>query len=387
MGQVKKEWRLSVDFKTIFSILKNRLSDGDDVPSFFRELLAMITSVSEADWGTKKDPSSRVKDDTLRSYSKRGLTKAFAKSIVYRLTPERLTSMIQKRPPALRQALAEDFQPYNVSANKDNVGKIVADLLVEIIRTAAGIVPADELIVIKQQETAVELKHKYGELLRNEAGDCCPFPGCGRALFITNGDKAIPSYEVCIIDKGKGDSITNLIALCPNCYAVYSVDTDKAKTRELNAVKKILLGHKESARLLDNLPLEKGIIAVISRIRKLDEKDLEDATLDPKEIKQKLIRSESYALYKTANDYVSTYYVRLREIMVNLDKRGEIDYDEIQDQMKALYRRLKKTKKSREEIFNEIVEKIHRVTLQEALYCQIVVSYFIQSCEVFDAIA
>ena len=73
--------------------------------------------------------------------------------------------------------------------------------------------------------------------------------------------------------------------------------------------------------------------------------------------------------------------------MVNLDKRGEIDYDEIQDQMKALYRRLKKTKKSREEIFNEIVEKIHRVTLQEALYCQIVVSYFIQSCEVFDAIA
>lgn len=376
-----------MDFKTIFSILKNRLSDGDDVPSFFRELLAMITSVSEADWGTKKDPSSRVKDDTLRSYSKRGLTKAFAKSIVYRLTPERLTSMIQKRPPALRQALAEDFQPYNDSANKDNVGKIVADLLVEIIRTAAGIVPADELIVIKQQETAVELKHKYGELLRNEAGDCCPFPGCGRALFITNGDKAIPSYEVCIIDKGKGDSITNLIALCPNCYAVYSVDTDKAKTRELNAVKKILLGHKESARLLDNLPLEKGIIAVISRIRKLDEKDLEDATLDPKEIKQKLIHSESYALYKTVNDYVSTYYVRLREIMVNLDKRGEIDYDEIQDQMKALYRRLKKTKKSREEIFNEIVEKIHRVTLQEALYCQIVVSYFIQSCEVFDAIA
>ena len=84
------------------------------------------------------------------------------------------------------------------------------------------------------------------------------------------------------------------------------MDTDKAKTRELNAVKKILLGHKESARLLDNLPLEKGIIAVISRIRKLDEKDLEDATLDPKEIKQKLIRSESYALYKTVNDYVST---------------------------------------------------------------------------------
>ena len=376
-----------MDFKTLFSILKNRLSDGDDVPTFFRELMAMITSVSEAEWGTKKDPSSRVKDDTLRSYSKRGLTKSFARSIVYRLTPERLTSMIQKKPPVLRQALIEDLRPYDASVDKDNVGRIVADLLAGIVRTAAGIVPADELMEIKQQENAVARKHKYGELLRNEADDHCPFPGCGRALFITNGDKAVPSYEICMIDEAKGDGITNLIALCPNCYAVYSVDTDKAKTRELSAVKKILLGHKESARLLDNLPLEKGIVAVISKIRRLDEKDLENATLDPKEIKQKLMRTESYALYKTVNDYVSTYFVRLREIMINLDKRGDVDYDEIQDQMKALYRRLKKTKKSQEEIFNEIVEKIHRVTLQEALYCQIVVSYFIQSCEVFDAIA
>lgn len=81
-----------------------------------------------------------------------------------------------------------------------------------------------------------------------------------------------------------------------------------------------------------------------------------------------------------------TYFVRIREIMMNLDKRGDIDYDEVQDQMHAIYKRLKKAKKSNVEIFNEIVGKIHRVTLQEDTYCQIVVSYFIQSCEVFDAI-
>lgn len=31
------------------------------------------------------------------------------------------------------------------------------------------------------------------------------------------------------------------------------------------------------------------------------------------------------------------------------------------------------------EIFNEIAGKIHRVTLQDDLYCQIVISYFVQS--------
>ncbi len=79
-------------------------------------------------------------------------------------------------------------------------------------------------------------------------------------------------------------------------------------------------------------------------------------------------------------------YTDLKEIMINLDKSGEIDYDEIQDQIHALYKKLKKANKPHLEIFNEIADKIHRVTLQDAIFCQIVVSYFVQSCEVFDAI-
>ena len=54
--------------------------------------------------------------------------------------------------------------------------------------------------------------------------------------------------------------------------------------------------------------------------------------------------------------------------------------------MHAIYKRLKKAKKTNMEIFNEIVDKIHRVSLQENTYCQIVVAYFVQSCEVFDAV-
>lgn len=73
--------------------------------------------------------------------------------------------------------------------------------------------------------------------------------------------------------------------------------------------------------------------------------------------------------------------------MTNADKRGEIDYDEVQDQIHAMYKKLKKAKKSKVDIFNEIVQKIHKVSLMDEILCQIVVSYFVQSCEVFDAIA
>lgn len=58
----------------------------------------------------------------------------------------------------------------------------------------------------------------------------------------------------------------------------------------------------------------------------------------------------------------------------------------MQDQIHAMYKKLKKAKKSKVDIFNEITQKIHKVSLMDEILCQIVVSYFVQSCEVFDAI-
>ncbi len=88
-----------MEFKTFFSMMKNRISDGADVPYFFKDLVDMITDVREDEWGTPKDPSTKLsKESTLRSYAKRGLTKKFAESIVYRLTPENFVESLKTRP-------------------------------------------------------------------------------------------------------------------------------------------------------------------------------------------------------------------------------------------------------------------------------------------------
>lgn len=54
----------------------------------FREIMAMITTITEEEWGSSKDPSVKTKDETLRNYAKRGLSKKLAQTIAYRLTPE-----------------------------------------------------------------------------------------------------------------------------------------------------------------------------------------------------------------------------------------------------------------------------------------------------------
>lgn len=377
-----------MEFNQLFSILKKHLSDGCDVPEFFRELIAMITTVAEREWGTPKDPSTkRIKDETIRTYAKRhALTKKFAQSIVYRLTPENLMKNINKRGKTARQLLADDLRGYDAEISADNVANRVAEWMVQIVQASAGLISQDEQAKQQQQQFAADLKLKFGDYLLNEGDDHCPFPGCGKALTITNDGKAVSSYEISLIDKAKPSTIENLIALCPKCYATYLIDDSKNIAKELQGIKTILETRKYGARLLDDLPLEKGVIGVIRKVKDLKEKDLMDASLDPKDIKQKLSPADNYALYMTVNNFVTTYFIRITEIFVNLDKRGEIDYDEIQDQMRAIYKKLKKSKKTNVEIFNQIAEKIHRVSLQDDIYCQIIVSFFIQKCEVFDAV-
>lgn len=375
-----------MEFKVFFSTLKNRISDGYDVPEFFRDLFAMITDVPESEWGTPQDPATKkTKDDSLRSYAKRTIPKKFAQKIVYRLSTENYIESLNSRPIDTRKLLAQDFMTYDAEISENNVAEKTSMWFVEIIRNAAGLAPKDEMNQEKQQLAATELKRKYGAYLLNETGHYCPFPGCGRTLTKSSNGKTCDAYEVTVIDKKKAPEIQNLLALCTQCHATYFLDDRPKSCKDLLEVKRLLVTHASAVSMLDNLPLEVGFVGVIKKIGKLKERDLVELSLDPKEIKQKVKPSDDFALYSQVNMFVSMYFLKIREIMINLDKRGEIDYDEIQDQIRAIYKKLMKAQKSKTKIYNEIVAKVQKVSLQENIYCQIIVSYFIQSCEVFDA--
>ena len=126
-----------MEFKALFPILKKYLADDADAPAFFRELMAMITTVTEEEWGIGKDPSTKAKDETLRTYAKRKLSQKLAKTIVYRLTPEILIERINEKSDTARNLLAADLHGYDASPNAENVANRIAEWMVEIIRTSA----------------------------------------------------------------------------------------------------------------------------------------------------------------------------------------------------------------------------------------------------------
>ena len=98
------------------------------MPAFFRDLVAMITDVTEEARDTPKDPSSKLtKENTLRTYAKRGLSAKFAKSIVYNLSPEMFIESLESRPAAVLKLLAEDYKGYDTTATADNIAGKLAD--------------------------------------------------------------------------------------------------------------------------------------------------------------------------------------------------------------------------------------------------------------------
>ena len=101
---------------------------------------------------------------------------------------------------------------------------------------------------------------------------------------------------------------------------------------------------------------------------------------------QKIDRKQNWILYNTVINYVNSYYSTINQIMMQEDKCGNIDFEELQHQMHSLYKRLNKQNISKEEIFNEIAKKLSKVSLMDQIYCEIVVAYFIQLCEVYDEI-
>lgn len=295
-----------MEFKIFFATLKNRISNGYDVPEFFREIFAMITEVPEEEWGTTKDPiTKKVKDDTLRSYAKRTITKKFAQTIVYRLSRDNFIDSINSHSVDTRELIANDFISYDSTLTAENVAEKTADWFIEIIQSAAGLAPKTELEQQKQQQLSADLKMKYGQYLLNEVGRHCPFPGCDRSLTKSANGKTIDSYDICLIDKRKAPEISNLLALCQRCYATYFLDDSIAALKSVKAVKKLLEAHNKNVSLLEDLSLEKNIIGVINNIKNLKAKDLVDVSLEPKEIKQKLNESEDIILYNQVDSQLN----------------------------------------------------------------------------------
>lgn len=231
-----------MEFKVLFTALRERMGEGMDVPNFFRELMAIITDVKEEDWGTKKDlGSKKIPDSTIKNYVKRGFPKKIAQRIVSNLNIDRLEQRIMTSTRLSRQMLVQDLSAYDTGLDLENVASKICDWLEEIIKQAAGLIDKKKIESLRLAERYLRVKEEFGESLFIEAREICPNTGCGTALFLSSSGKIEKVYEVEIINPESLDSMSNTIALCPKCCAAFRLMPAGKRKKELKTVKSLLV--------------------------------------------------------------------------------------------------------------------------------------------------
>ena len=384
-------------FTELMHAIHPHLMKDADVPSFTRNIIQMLCNIPEDDWYTKKDPSSEqsYKDESLRKFYNRGLTKKLAKSMlaVGVLTKNNFIDSINhpERDDIVLDGLVDDVQPFcDTSTNVTNQN--VAEILFELFHKSLEYIVNPELEndrKIRQGQTiSNRAKGSFGSGLVDDCKYTCSMPLCGKHLqTITPQNQTAADYEIIPIEESKGVKYENLIAVCHDCFQKYTLSHTKAEKKSLKAIKKLQMDARSTRQTLDDIAISKGIELVIENLSNAKPSELKDLTYDPVSVSEKIDEDNCYFLVNDTKNNVARYYNYIEKTMRNLSMKNVYSDDLIRAQMKESYKQLASNHTlTPEQIFSELSKRIQRITKQDIRFCYIVVSYFVQSCEVFNAI-
>lgn len=378
-------------FTEILHAIRPYLLHDTDVPEFMRNIIQIICDVPEKDWDTKNDPSSEKNylDNTLRKFYSRGITKKLAKKILKQPTKNTFVSAINddNRKDIERGGLVKALIPFDKNVTSENVAEKLFDLLFEGLQ---GIVhpeiEAERSITVAKQQSS-QLKKAYGSGLLDDCQNTCSMPGCSHHLqTLSDIGQSVPDYEIIRIDESKEFDISNICAVCHDCFQKYVLKHTKKEKSALKKIKKFQEDTRKANGIISQIAIDKGIELVIKNLEDLTPSGLKELNYHPVPVDHKIDEEKDMILANTVQMFATKFYFPIQEIMKRLVREENYPDEYIRSALRELYLRLERQGMSPMEIFEELAGQIHKITKQPPMYCNIVIAYFVQSCEVFHDI-
>lgn len=382
-------------FTELMRAIRPHLCGEMDTPDFVRDMLERLSAVPETLWFTSRDkaPGKDHADATLRKFYSRGISKTLARRMLKQPTRAEFVDSLNyvdngdfDSAEEVKEALAEviaDFTDEDVDAS--NVGEILFDLFQRSFEFIVNPELENDRKIQQARTVSTTLKGSYGSRLLEECKHTCSRSGCGQHLQTPASDnKAAPLFEIARI-AGKSRQYDNLLALCESCFQSYVLGHKKADETGLKKIKQAQIRSADARRTLSTVDIERGIIKVIEKLGNANGHDFEPLNFEPVAIKDKLDERTEFFLYDEVVRHVTRFYRFIEHQMQEEAKLNTFDDDLLRAQIKALSKKLIAKGYGKAHVHDDLTRRLAQITKQDERYCAYVISYFVQSCEVFDA--
>lgn len=367
--------------KALFPIL----ADGRSFENFTRTLFFNITDYSDSE----ENPIEDAEDGTLKKYYNGGNgISRLAKKISSHLDTQKFEMFLEKYPSGTTMLIRDALLPFDSQIDEFNCYEKSANMFKEIIIAAAtqkrkskknSNVPFDS-------PTVGDIDPDFRTRLLLEASGICANDNCNKPLYINKGQNYQTYLECVVIDNTlPPDSFENTIAFCPECAAKFKMSSVSDEIQRVKQIKKRLLQNAADRKMLSESQVTDGVKRVIQKISEtLTYQPEIQLSYDPLTVDQKLL-SISKPLCIKVKSLVTAYYNVVFNAFTQMDKAKVIRFEPFSLQMKMNYIQLVEGGTEPNKIFDKLVDWIAEMTNEDRTWCEIVVSYFVQKCEVYNA--
>lgn len=192
-----------------------------------------------------------------------------------------------------------------------------------------------------------------------------------------------------MFEDGQVNSVDNFIAMCKNCHDEFDHPRTVPEYRYLISLKKKIRRRYEVGGLGGKFYLEERVKDIVEKLsRGVVGENMETLAYRASNVRQKMRADTDKAFVRHVENDVRDYF---RFIQDELHTFERVDFgisERLSAQVQAYYKKIGVAGVSQPDVFEDVVRWVMLKTQsQDVDAARIVVSYFVQECEVFENVA